>query len=206
MTRCPAPWTRRRFCFACTAVLAAVAVFRYGVLDRSRPCAMRASRSSATRWSSWTHAGASPTSTARPPRCWAEAGPPRRAGSSTICSRASAHLAASRARRPAASDDAGERVFDASITPIRTPDQRLRRICRAAARRHRAAAPGGATPPGAEDGSRRQAGRRRRARLQQPADGHHRLRVAGQRRSARRRLRARLAGPDPAARPSRRRR
>ena len=37
------------FLFACTAVLAAVAVFRYGVLDPIRRCATRASRSSATR-------------------------------------------------------------------------------------------------------------------------------------------------------------
>ena len=71
-----------------------------------------------------------------------------------------------------------------------------------AARHHRAARARGPAAPGAEDGGRRAARRRDRARLQQPADGHRRLRrdraAADRRRPGRER-----AGRDPARRRAR---
>ena len=122
----PGRWTRRRSFSRAPRCLRPSRCFGTACWTRSRRCATRASRSSATRWSSSTRGDASPTSIAPRPRCSGEAARPRPASSSTSCCQALASFDDQPRRvdlpRPTRS---GERVFDASITPIRTRDDGL---------------------------------------------------------------------------------
>ena len=90
----------------------------------------------------------------------------------------------------------------ASCSPTRPACQHVQRRDRSEAHRARAAVQPGSAPAGAEARSDRPPRRRHRARLQQPADDHHRLQRHDGEPSAGRRRRPRRARGDPQGGPA----